>query len=124
MSNLYLNNEVRILDPTVRSHVDVFRVMLLTRCSFSIFPELLEAFGAESVIRFMDIFGGLTIRVPDRNFLEDVSKDADIFHTMETWKDQKDASDFLAVKYDSDIVDIRNRYRRIKELLEKYNVHV
>jgi hypothetical protein len=94
VEDLSIPREVRILDPQLREHVDTFRVLLLSSCSQTIFPELLEIFGPEAVVKFMDIFGGTVIRVPSRSFLEQVTRDVDIFNMVNSSPEREAAVDY------------------------------
>lgn len=121
-TDLHLSKEVRILDPQVRDHVDTLRVILLSACSQTIFPELLEIFGPEQVVRFMDIFGGLTIKVPSRTFLQQATRDVDIYTMMTNSPEPEAAVDYLAIKYDMDPVYVRDCFSRVKEIRRRYGV--
>jgi len=114
--------EVRILDPKVRQHVDTFRCVMLSACRQTIFPELLEIFGPEIVVKFMDIFGGLTIKVPDRSFLIQAARDVDIYYMMTTCQEQDLAVDFLARKHDMLPEYVRECYHRVREIRERYGL--
>jgi hypothetical protein len=117
-----ISPEIRILDPKVREHVDTFRVLLLSQCAKTVFPELLEIFGIEAVLKFLDIFGGLVVKVPDRSFLEDAVRDVDVYHTLSKTTDPEASEDFLAIKYDTDPGFIRDCFRRVQETRQKYGL--
>lgn len=95
---------------------------MLQACSRTVFPELLEIFGPEAVIKFMDIFGGLTVKVPSRTFLEQATRDVDIFHTMATAQDKTAAKEFLAVKYDMEPGYVLQCYDRVKDIRVRYHL--
>lgn len=122
VTDTHLSSELRILDPQVRGHVDTFRVILLAACSNTIFPELLEVFGLEDVTKFMDIFGGLTIRVPSRTFLKQAIRDVDIYKMMTDSFDKSAAARYLSSKYDIDEAYVRDCFERVKELRQRYGV--
>lgn len=118
-----ISKEIRILDPQVREHVDTFRVVMLSAAHHTVFPELLEIFGPELVMKFLDIFGGLTIKVPDRSFLEQATRDVDIFQMMSKSPDQEAAVDYLARKYDMIPDYVRECYDRVKKIRERYGLN-
>ena len=122
MPDIALGQEIRILDPQDRDLADTFRVIMLSACSQTIFPELLEIFGYDAVIKFMDVFGGLTVKVPSRTFLKQATRDIDIFRMMKDSPDQEVAVDFLANKYDMDPVYVRDCYARVKSIRERYGL--
>jgi Mor family transcriptional regulator len=122
VDDLSIPREVRILDPKLREHVDTFRVLLLQTCSQTIFPELLEVFGAEAVIKFMDIFGGTVIKVPSRSFLEQVTRDVDIYNMVKNSIERETAVDYLSYKYDTSNEHIMDCYNRVCEIRNKYGL--
>lgn len=119
---MQLSKEVRILDPQVRECVDTLRVILLSACSRTIFPELLEIFGPEAVVKFMDIFGGLTVKIPDRSFLIQATRDVDIYKMMSESPDDEAAADYLARKYDMSSDYVRECYDRVKKIRGRYGL--
>lgn len=112
-----LPTEVRILDTRLRKHMDLFRLVLLQSGQYTLFPEMLEVFGEEAVIKFLDIFGGITVRVPDRGVLERAVRDVDIYVTMSKCSTADVAGD-LARKYDIDEGYVRELYLKICQLQE------
>ena len=119
---MVLCEDVQILDPQVREHVDTFRVLLLNSCTHSVFPELLEIFGPAAIIRFIDLLGGLTIKVPDRSFLERAARDVDIYHRMSVAESKPEAMQFLALKYDTTPDYVYDCYSNVKKTREKYGL--
>lgn len=111
-------NEVRILDPQVRDHMDTFRVVFTRSAKYTIFPELMEIFGADKVVRFLEIFGGMTIRVPRREFLEQAVRDTDIYVAISR-HDAPETTDRLAVRYEIPRETVRDIYLRVKALREE-----
>jgi hypothetical protein len=117
-----VSKEIRILDPNVRNHIDTFRVVMLSTASRTIFPEILEIFGPEAAIKFLDVFGGLTIKVPERSFLEQAARDTDIYHMMSSGGNQSDIIEYLATKYDMEPDYVRTCYQRVLDIRHRYNL--
>lgn len=117
LSSANLPTEVRILDTRLRKHMDLFRLVLLQTGQYTLFPEMLEVFGQESVIKFLDIFGGITIRVPDRGVLERAVRDVDIYVTMAKCDNPEVVGD-LARKYEVDEGYVRELYLKVASLQE------
>ena len=117
-----VSKEIRILDPNVRNHLDTFRVVMLSTASRTIFPELLEIFGPEAVVKFLDIFGGLTIKIPERSFLEQAARDTDIYQMMSNGGNQGEIVKYLANKYDMTVEHVRLCYQRVIDIRQRYNL--
>lgn len=118
-----LPSEVRILDTRLRKHMSLFRLVLLQSGQYTLFPEMLEVFGEEAVIKFLDIFGGITIRVPDRGVLERAVRDVDIYVTLSKCNTPEVAGD-LARKYDVDEGYVRELYAKVANLQEAIGAKV
>lgn len=121
-TDIHLSSEIRILDPQIRSHVDTLRVILLNACARTVFPELLDIFGPDAVIKFMDIFGGLTIKVPDRSFLIQAIRDVDVYTMMSKALDDSATIAYLSKKYDIPGEYVREIHNRVKLVREKYGL--
>lgn len=117
-----VNKEIRILDPNVRKNLDTFRAVMLSTASRTTFPEILDIFGPEAAIKFLDIFGGLTIKVPDRSFLEQAARDTDIYHMMTSGGNQEDIVKHLADKYEMEPEYVRACYHRVVDIRHRYGV--
>jgi hypothetical protein len=96
--------------------MDVFRVVLVQSVQYTLFPELLEIFGPEKVLKFMDIFGGMTIKVPDRSILERIVRDVDIYVTITGSPDVTEAVDLLSVRHQLPPEYVKEVYQRVKAL--------
>lgn len=97
--------------------MDLFRLVLLQTGQYTLFPEMLEIFGEEAVIKFLDIFGGITVRVPDRGVLERAVRDVDIYVTLARCDTPNVVGD-LARKYDIDEGYVRELHTKVKGLQE------
>ena len=78
--------------------VDVLLLVLMRDSSETLMPELFEIFGKDALVKFLDIFGGRTIQVPDRAYLVRAARDVDIY--LEWRKDGKAGVDRAARRHD------------------------
>ena len=91
--------KVSILDAHAARKIDALQVALLRISHTSVLPELYEVFGTETLLEFLDIFGGVTVEVPSREILENAIRDTFIFFQLDTCEDseksdvEKDLSD-------------------------------
>lgn len=75
----FWHEDMRIMDPRIKRHVDVVHLVLMSYASRSVIPELYEIFGKEAMIKFIDIFAGCTFRVPSREVFERAVMDTEIY---------------------------------------------
>lgn len=108
-------SDIQILDPQVRDHMDTFRVVFVRAAQYTILPELLEIFGQDDLLKFLDIFGGMTIRVPDRALLQQALRDTDIYHRISK-RDDPSMTETLAVRYSISTDLVRDIYQRVRVL--------
>lgn len=118
-----LGNEVRILDPDVEGHFDTFQLLFMTSAQRTLLPELLEIFGEEALMKFLDIFGGVTFKVPDRSLLERAVRDTDIYETVRK-SDAPEVVEHLSRKYSLPQEYVREIWRRVKDLRQKAGLPV
>lgn len=110
---------IRILDGSLTRHVDAFRLTLIDRTPKTIFPELVEIFGSEAAVKFMDIFHGLTIKVPSRELLDFCVRDADIYARLSSAYSSS-AVHALAEKYKVTESQILHTYHYMVKLHKRY----
>lgn len=60
----------------------VFRTLLYEAAGLSHIRQLYEVFGPEGLLKFFDLFAGVTIKVPSRNKIEQALRDTRIFFLM------------------------------------------
>lgn len=111
-------NEIRILDKLTRRYVDVFYLVLLSIADKSILPEIYEIFGKDSMIKFLDIFSGTTIKVPSRHIIEKAIQQVDIYIQL-TDKHTSQVAEHLAEQYGLEITGVWSTYQQMKNLCEK-----
>lgn len=60
----------------------LFRTLLYEAAGLSHLRQLYEVFGPESLLKFFDLFAGVTIEVPSREKIEKALRDTRIFFLM------------------------------------------
>jgi hypothetical protein len=68
-----------ILKPMDRKQLDTLFIALLHYSQHNILPELYEIFGEESLLKFLDLFSGMTIKVPSHDQLSLIIRDVNIY---------------------------------------------
>lgn len=82
------------------------------------FPEIVEIFGAEAAVKFMDIFGGMTIKVPDRSILENAVRNTEIYLSLKRSNTPENARR-LADEYGLSVDYVRDVYQVLYERHKK-----
>jgi hypothetical protein len=73
---------VGIYDDMSQQFIDLLKVSLMERFSETHLPEIFDAFGREGFLKFLSIFSGVTIKVPESTVLEEAIRDVNIFFTL------------------------------------------
>jgi hypothetical protein len=107
-----------ILDKDLAELMDVFHVVLLDTAAHTVLPELLEVFGAEKVIKFMDLFAGITLKVPSREILNDSANKAFIFNKLRR-DDSPENVALVAKEYGLTVASVTSIYKHYSEILRK-----
>ena len=102
---LYTKDLVKDLD-----HVEL---ILLYMGSESILPEIYEVVGTERLAKFLEIFGGMTVRVPDREVFRKAARDVSIFVACKSGS-KKLMSD-LCREYDLSMSQLESIYKDANE---------
>jgi hypothetical protein len=79
-------SQFAIFDNSATKHIDALQVALVRASRDSILPELYDIFGKESLLKFLDIFAGTTVKVPTKKVLEDSIRDTFIYLSLEKVK--------------------------------------
>lgn len=79
-------SQFAIFDNSATKHIDALQVALVRASRDSILPELYEIFGKESLLKFLDIFAGTTVKVPTKKVLENSIRDTFIYLSLEKIK--------------------------------------
>jgi Mor family transcriptional regulator len=110
------HGDLYILDRSVYDCLDVFMALLLNAAEFTLIPDLAGIFGAESVVKFIDIFAGTKIEVPGKDILQTLVRDANIYVSM---KNNPDERKNLARMYEISEDSVSRVYEKIKTLIEE-----
>jgi len=113
-------SQFNIFDPGAVNHIDALQVALLRSSKDTLLPELYEIFGKSKLLKFLDIFSGTTIVVPDRDLVENSIRDTFIYISVSkavTYRKKervmgivKDLADRYSISKD----DVWNIYQSMK----------
>jgi hypothetical protein len=111
---------VFILDKSSGSYVDILRFIVSEACPKSHIPLIEEVFGRDSMLKFLDIFAGMTFKVPPREVLEKHMRDVAIYMTLNKMSPPKrvQAIKALAHRYGTTAGDIRSTFVHVEKLFE------
>lgn len=108
------SHDVSILDEDNLSDIDTFEVVLLRICRWTLIPEILEAFGPENTLKFLDIFKGTTIKVPSASIIAEAARDTVIYSMLGPNPKDRDVVSYLAKRFDLSQDDVWAIYSRVK----------
>lgn len=110
--------DLYVLDRSVYDCLDVFMALLLNAAEFTLIPDLVGIFGPEATVKFIDIFSGTQIKVPNRDILQTLVREANIYVTM---KNKPEECKNLARMYEMNEDSVRLAYDRVKKFIEEQN---
>lgn len=112
------------LERSTRREVDALYVLLVHSGRYELLPELYDVFGREHLIRFLEIFGGTTIKVPSEVELAQAARDVTIYCRLnEAPKEgQEEVVASLAKEYNLDEGVVSQIYSRMVRLMETYDL--
>lgn len=96
--------------------MEVFEALLFRLGMTSYAPELVDLFGKDGFIRFMDVFSGTTFKVPPRQILLDCVRDTVIYHTIEN--DGENKAQDLSIRFQKTVQWILKRHQQVRRFLE------
>jgi hypothetical protein len=111
---------IGLLDKRIGKHMDVFRLMLTLAGEKTVLPEILEVFGNDMTVKFLDIFAGVTIKVPSRDIITDAARDTDIYLTCKKAADPKEVYELLADRYEVEAWWIKKHFAELDKALSKH----
>jgi hypothetical protein len=116
-----LNREtgVSIAAELSERHLKALKVILLVCQELSVLPELLEIFGQDKLIKFLDIFCGQTVRVPSKHEIKMAIRDVDIWVTL-TGKNDLAHMELLAERHTLTRQKVVEIFRRTGDKLRPY----
>lgn len=108
--------EIAVLNHTseLEKYVDLWHIVLLRCARNTVLPDLLEVFGKEALIKFLDIFAGTTFRVPSREVLEHSVRDVDIY--IQVKRHGSDAFRGLCQRYDLTEDQVKSAYYQVRDM--------
>lgn len=75
--------DCHVFDKLVAKNVHILQVVLSSMDEENLLPELYEIFGREALLKFLDIFGGVTIRVPKRDIVRSAVEKVKVWIVLE-----------------------------------------
>lgn len=110
---------VQLLDDRVQQHLHPLSLVLMHEDEFGLLPEVFQAFGEEHLIRFLDIFAGRTLTIPDRDVLHRRIRDVRIWVTM---NQDSGAAPELAKEYGLSEPRIHDINQQIARLASRFGI--
>ncbi len=108
--------EINIVNPKDEKRVNALRIILLYRSEGTLIPELFEIFGREKLFKFLDIFAGTTIKVPDKGLLKRIIRDTAIYLALvNNYTDLQ--VDYLARRYDISQTEVVNIFKELHSVI-------
>lgn len=105
-----------ILDKSIYDCMDAFMALLLKAAEFTLIPDLIGIFGVESAVKFIDIFSGSTIKVPSKDILQTLVRDANIYTELKRdWGEAKNLSSTYEISLDL----VHSIFKRVDDLIEE-----
>lgn len=115
-----------IFDPVSGQALDLIKVALLEFGLESHLPELYDIFGEDDLLKFLDIFGGCTIKVPSRYEVRDVIRDVRIYLELSriprSAEGRQRVVNDLCTRYDLTGRSIYTIFGRMERSFAKYRV--
>jgi len=115
-----------IFDPVSGQTLDLIKVALLEFGLESHLPELYDIFGEEALLKFLDIFGACTIRVPSRHEVGDVIRNVRIYVEMSripsSTEGRKRVVKDLSTRYDLSAQRVYMIFDAMEKSFRKYRV--
>lgn len=71
--------DLRLYNERTGQYIDALYAVLVVSDEMQLFPEMLEIFGKDSVVKFLDVFAGQTITVPPVDVLAAKIRDVTIW---------------------------------------------
>lgn len=117
------DGNMTILDSLSGESLDCFQIALLDRVANTHLPELYSVLGKNKLMKFLDVFGGITITVPQREVVTTALRDVCIF--AELVKACSSARPRvvkeLALKYSLTDGVVRRIYSEMEGRMERYH---
>jgi len=102
-----------------KRYLDIVTVLLVDRADDTHLPELYDVFGREALSKFLELFAGMTIKVPTREEIEDSVRNVSIYLQLyRTTKGSKARVIYdIARHYGMVTDDVRRIYYRMEKRL-------
>lgn len=99
-----------------KKQLNTLLLVLLADEEYSLLPELYQIFGEETLLEFLDVFGGVELKVPRRNHLLRSIRDVAIYHRLEK-SNKPTVVNELASEYDISPETVKRIHLRISQVV-------
>lgn len=115
---------ITIFDSVSKKFIDLLKVCLLEACGNTHLPEIYDVFGPDHVLKFLDVFSGVTFKVPQVKILKDCVRDVSVYLVIDRTPAGSRGGIIkdLASKYDVSTGKIRRIYSSMVDKLSRYSV--
>ena len=112
--------DLRLFSERTGQYIDALYAVLVASDEMQFFPEMVDIFGDECVIKFLDIFAGQTITIPPKDVLELKLRDVSM------WLDFSGGGESviptLAKEHGLSEDDVRVKIRGIEDCMNRVGV--
>ena len=118
-----MNRDFAIVDAEARRRFDLLYLALLYSDEHSLVPDLYEVFGPEALIKFLDLFAGMTVKVPSRAKVIQAAREVELYSAMKT-ATTRSARDTIATdlsdQYSGDLspTDVRRIWEEVRPRID------
>ena len=113
--------DCHVFDKLVAKNIHILQVVLSSMDEESLLPELYDIFGREALLKFLDIFGGTTVKVPKRNVVKAAVERVKVWVALEN---KLATITQLADEMGKTEAHIRRLYSQAKKQLVRYEPYL
>lgn len=113
-----------VFDSVSGKFFDFMMICLLESAGDTLIPQLYDVFGKENFLKFMSIFAGTTIKVPNLKIIEDTMRDVAIYLRLRDLPvgSRAEAVRDLAAQYSRTRGEIRRSFMSMESRFERYKM--
>jgi hypothetical protein len=117
--------ELKIFDQLTGRSLEILELVLVDVASKTHLPEIFSIFGKESFLKFLDVFAGATIHVPQRSVIENAIRDVQIYLILKKASEDSQASLVreMAERYSISTGTVRRKFVEMEERLKRFKFH-
>jgi hypothetical protein len=114
-----------IKDKRTNRRIDALYLALLRTTEHTLLPELYSVFGKDLLIKFLNIFGGTTIKIPAVHTIKRAVRDVEIYLTLRglEGQDKQAAIRRIASEYEITDVAVYLAYQEVsRDVEQRFNI--